>query len=68
MRSTNYLVYVWDLVQKIIDKCFQNIKMLDIEYFVSNNGNLVDIERMKSNFLSFFDEAIDPLNFKVPKI
>ena len=44
------------------------MKILHIESFVSTNGKLVYIERMRSKFLTFVDEAIDPLNFKVSKI
>lgn len=36
--------------------------------FVSINGKLMDIERLKSKFLAFFDEAVDPLNFQVSRI
>lgn len=67
-RSTNKLGDVCDLVQKVVDKCFYNLKILHIESFVSTNGKLVDIERMRSKFLTVVDEAIDPLNFQVSKI
>ena len=68
MRSANELKDVHDLVQKVIEKLFQYLKILHTESFVSANGRLVDIERIKSKFLAFVDEAIDPLNFQMSKI
>ena len=68
MRSTNDLKDVHDLVQKVIKKLFRYLKIMYIESFVSTNGKLVDIERMKSKLLKFVDETIDPLKFQVSKV
>lgn len=48
MRLASELKDVCDLVQKIIGKLFQYLKILQIESFVSTNGKMVDIKRMKS--------------------
>ena len=63
MRFVNELKDVHDLVQKIIDKLFQYLKILYIENLVSTNGKLVEIKRMKSKWLAFVDEVIDLVNF-----
>ena len=68
MRSKNELKDMHDLVQKVLQKLFQYLKILHTKYFVSTNGKIVDIERIKSKFLAFVDEVIDPLNFQVSKI
>lgn len=68
MKYASELKDLHDLVQKIIDKLFQYLKILHIDSFVSTNGKLVDIERMKSKFLAFIDKVVDPLNFQVSKI
>ena len=68
MRSVNKLKDVHDLVWKTIEKFFQYLKILHKESFVSTNGKLVDIERMKSKFLAFVNEIVDLLNFQVAKI
>ena len=44
------------------------MKILHTKSFVSANGKLVGVERMKSKFLAFVDEAVDPLNFQMSKI
>ena len=66
--STNELKDVHDLVQKVMENIFAYLKVLHIESYVSNNGWLVDIEKMKDKFLAFVDEAIDIFNFQVEKI
>ena len=53
---------------KIIKKLFKNLKVLHIESYVSRNDRLVDIECMKTKFLAFVDEDVDPLNFQMSKI
>ena len=63
MRYANELKDVHDLVQKVIKKLFEYFKVLHLESYVSTNGKLVDIERMKTKFLAFFDEVVDPFNF-----
>lgn len=63
MISANELKNVHELVQKVIEKLFQYLKILHIESFMSANGKLVDIERMKSKFLSFVNKVVDPHNF-----
>lgn len=42
--------------------------MLHTKSYVSSNGQLVDIERMKTKFLAFADEATNPLNFQLSEI
>ena len=68
MRSVNELKDAHDLVQKVIENLFQYLNVLHIESFVSTNGKLLDIERIKSKFLVFVNEVIDPMNFQVFKI
>ena len=68
MRFANELKDMHNLVKNIIDKLFQYLKILHTESFVSTNGKIMDIERMKSKFLAFVNEAVDPLNFQVSKI
>lgn len=68
IRSANTLKDVHDLVQKVIGKIFEYLKVLNIESQVSNNNRLVGIERMKVKLLAFVNEVTDPTNFQVAKI
>ena len=52
-----------DLVQKVMENIFEYLKVLHIESYVTNNGQLVDIEKIKEKILAFVDDAINSTNF-----
>ena len=49
-RSANEVKDVHGLVQKVAEKLFEYLKVLHTKSYVSANGKLVDVERMKSKF------------------
>lgn len=55
IRYEHELKDVQDLVQKVMDKIFEHLKVLHTESYISNNGQLIDIERMKAKFLAFVE-------------
>ena len=68
VRFGNELKDVHDIVHKVIENLFEYLKVLHTKSYVSTNGLLVDIEKMKAKFLVFFDEATNLLNFQMSKI
>lgn len=63
IRSTNEIKDVHDLVHRVMEIIFEFLKVLDTKSYVTSNGQLVDINKKKSKFVAFFDEATNPAKF-----
>ena len=57
-RLASELKNVLELVQRVIRKLYEHLKVLHTESQVFNNGKLVEIEQMKGKFIAFIDEIV----------
>lgn len=58
----------YDLVKKVMDKIFEHLKVLHTKSHVTDNDQLVDIERRKAKYLAYIEEDFDLSNFQMAKI
>lgn len=67
-RLASELKTILELVQRVMDNLFEELKTLHTKSQVSRNGKLVETEWMKAKFLAFMDEIEDLTNFQVSRI